>query len=76
LDVRGNTVIIDHGLGVFTLLAHNSQLLVPEGQMVQQGGRVAVSGNTGLSNGPHLHWEVHASGPPVEPMEWVNRAMP
>ncbi|MDQ3705998.1 MAG: M23 family metallopeptidase [Chloroflexota bacterium] len=76
LDVRGNTVIIDHGLGVFTLLAHNSRLLVQEGQMVQQGDRVSLSGNTGLSNGPHLHWEVHASGPPVEPMEWVNRTMP
>lgn len=76
LDVRGNTVIIDHGLGVFTLLAHNSRLLVQEGQTVQQGDNVALSGNTGLSNGPHLHWEVHVSGPAVEPLEWVNRAMP
>ncbi|HET6262861.1 MAG TPA: M23 family metallopeptidase [Chloroflexia bacterium] len=76
LQVRGKTVILDHGLGVFTLLAHNSRLLVQEGQMVQQGERVSLSGNTGLSNGPHLHWEVHASGPPVEPLEWVQRQMP
>ncbi|HEY0070844.1 MAG TPA: M23 family metallopeptidase, partial [Chloroflexia bacterium] len=76
LQVRGNVVIIDHGLGVYTLLAHNSRLLVQEGQMVRQGDRVSLSGNTGLSNGPHLHWEVHASGPPVEPLEWVKRAMP
>ena len=76
LDVRGNTVIIDHGLGVFTLLAHNSRLLVQEGQVVKQGDSVALSGNTGLSNGPHLHWEVHVSGPAVEPLEWVNRTMP
>jgi hypothetical protein len=76
LQVRGNVVIIDHGLGVFTLLAHNSRLLVQEGQMVQQGDTVSLSGNTGLSNGPHLHWELHVSGPAVEPLEWVNRVMP
>jgi murein DD-endopeptidase MepM/ murein hydrolase activator NlpD len=73
---RGNAVIIDHGLGVFTLLAHNSKLLVTPGQMVAKGDTVSLSGNTGLSNGPHLHWEVHVSGPPVEPLEWVARAMP
>ena len=76
LAVRGNVVIIDHGMGVFTLLAHNSKLIAQVGQTVQKGDVVARSGNTGLSNGPHLHWEVHVSGPPVDPMEWVNRAMP
>lgn len=76
LEVRGNVVIIDHGMGVFTLLAHNSKLIAKVGQMVEKGEVVALSGNTGLSNGPHLHWEVHVSGPPVEPLEWVNRTMP
>lgn len=76
LAVRGNVVVIDHGLGVFTLYAHNSKLIAKVGQTVQKGDVVALSGNTGLSNGPHLHWEVHVSGPAVDPMEWVNRAMP
>lgn len=76
LEVRGNVVIIDHGLGVFSLFAHNSKLVAKVGQMVEKGDVVSLSGNTGLSNGPHLHWEVHVSGPPVEPLEWVNRSLP
>ncbi|MDQ3930444.1 MAG: M23 family metallopeptidase, partial [Chloroflexota bacterium] len=76
LSDRGNAVIIDHGLGVFTLLAHNSKMIASVGQMVEKGDIVSLSGNTGLSNGPHLHWEVHVSGPGVEPLEWVNRPIP
>ena len=74
--VRGNVVIIDHGMGVFSLLAHNSRVASTVGQTVAKGDVVSLSGNTGLSNGPHLHWEVHVSGPSVDPMEWVGRAMP
>jgi murein DD-endopeptidase MepM/ murein hydrolase activator NlpD len=76
LAVRGNAIIIDHGLGVFSLFAHNSKLIATVGQMVRKGDVVSYSGSTGLSNGPHLHWELHVSGPSVEPLEWVNRAMP
>jgi hypothetical protein len=76
LAVRGNTIIIDHGLGVYSLLAHNSVLDATVGQSVKAGDIVARSGNTGLSNGPHLHWEVHVNGPAVEPLEWVARSMP
>jgi hypothetical protein len=76
LAVRGNTIIIDHGLGVFSLLAHNLRLDAEVGQAVKRGDVVSLSGNTGLSNGPHLHWEVHVNGPAVDPMEWVNRMMP
>ena len=76
LAVRGNVVIIDHGLGVYSLFAHNSRLIATVGQAVKPGDIVSLSGNTGLSNGPHLHWEVHVNGPPVEPLEWVARAMP
>ena len=76
LAVRGNAVIIDHGLGVYSLFAHNSKLVATVGQMVRKGDVVSRSGNTGLSNGPHLHWELHVNGPPVEPLEWVKRAMP
>jgi hypothetical protein len=73
---RGNAIIIDHGMGVFTLYAHNSKLIATVGQIVKKGDIVSLSGNTGLSNGPHLHWELHVSGPGVEPREWVNRVMP
>lgn len=76
LAVRGNAIIIDHGLGVYSLFAHNSKLVAQVGQTVKKGDVVSLSGNTGLSNGPHLHWELHVSGPPVEPLEWVNRVMP
>jgi murein DD-endopeptidase MepM/ murein hydrolase activator NlpD len=76
LAVRGNVVIIDHGLGVYSLFAHNSRLVATEGQLVGKGDTVSLSGNTGLSNGPHLHWELHASGPSVDPLEWVGRTMP
>ena len=44
--------------------------------MVQKGEIVSQVGSTGLSTGPHLHWELHVSGPPVDPLEWVNRAIP
>jgi hypothetical protein len=76
LDVRGNAIIIDHGLGVYSLFAHNSKFVAVVGQAVKKGDIVSLSGNTGLSNGPHLHWELHVSGPPVEPLEWVNRTLP
>ncbi len=76
LAVRGNAIIIDHGLGVYSLFAHNSKLIAQTGQAVQKGDVVSLSGNTGLSNGPHLHWELHVSGPPVEPLEWVKRVFP
>ncbi len=76
LAVRGNAIIIDHGMGVYSLFAHNSRLIAQVGQVIKKGDIISLSGNTGLSNGPHLHWELHVSGPPVEPLEWVNRVMP
>ena len=76
LAVRGNAIIIDHGLGVYSLFAHNSRLIATVGQFVHKSDVISRSGNTGLSTGPHLHWELHVSGPPVEPREWVNRVLP
>lgn len=62
LQVRGNMVIIDHGGGLFSGYAHLSSFSVAEGQSVIAGEVIAMSGNTGLSTGAHLHWEMSAAG--------------
>ncbi len=67
----GNVVTIDHGFGIVTKFAHASRLLVRVGQRVRRGEQIALVGNSGLSTGPHLHYEVHVNGRPVNPMRYV-----
>lgn len=67
----GNTIIIDHGGGVQTLYAHNSELLVGVGQTVARGETVARVGSTGQSTGPHIHWEIRINGQHTNPMGYV-----
>jgi len=66
LDIRGNYVLIDHGWGVYSGYAHLSQINVAVGQMIERGQLLGLSGNTGRSSGPHLHWEINVHG------EWVD----
>lgn len=67
----GNTVILDHGFGITTHYGHTSQILVQEGQKVIRGGQIAHIGTTGHSTGPHLHYEIHVDGVPVDPMKYI-----
>jgi hypothetical protein len=67
----GNVVTIDHGYGIVTKFAHASKLFVRAGQRVERGQRIALVGNSGLATGPHLHYEVHVNGRPVDPLHYV-----
>jgi murein DD-endopeptidase MepM/ murein hydrolase activator NlpD len=68
---RGNSIIIDHGAGVFTGYHHLSRIDVVEGQDVAQGQAIGAVGATGLATGPHLHWELMAGGINVDPVFWT-----
>jgi murein DD-endopeptidase MepM/ murein hydrolase activator NlpD len=72
LVVRGNMVIVDHGGGVFSGYAHLSALNVSEGEAVAQGQVVGAVGSTGLSTGPHLHWEMAVAGVLVDGLRWLD----
>jgi murein DD-endopeptidase MepM/ murein hydrolase activator NlpD len=67
----GNVLEIDHGNGVETKYAHLSRIDVHVGQHVTRGQPIAAVGNTGLSTGPHLHYEVHVNGKVVDPLTYV-----
>ncbi|HXG55749.1 MAG TPA: M23 family metallopeptidase, partial [Vicinamibacterales bacterium] len=68
LYFSGNAVIIDHGLGVFSMLAHLSRIDVQEGDVVTSGQLVGLVGATGRVTGAHLHWAVRAGDARVDPL--------
>ena len=67
----GNYVVVDHGGGVTTLYAHLSTVSVSEGQMVSQGTVLGITGSTGASTGPHLHYEVRINGVYQDPLNYL-----
>jgi hypothetical protein len=74
--IKGGLVILDHGAGVTSLYFHQSRILVEPGQRVVRGQPIGEVGSTGLSSGPHLHWEIRVDGVPTDPLAWVDRVLP
>ena len=74
--VRGNSIVIDHGLGVYTIYMHLNEILVEQGAVVESGQLIGIIGTTGRSTGPHLHFEVDIQGTPVNPLTWLRREFP
>jgi murein DD-endopeptidase MepM/ murein hydrolase activator NlpD len=72
--IYGNTVVLDHGLGLGTLYAHLSSIDVKEGQTVERGAILGRTGATGLAGGDHLHFTTLVRGLPVNPVEWWDPA--
>jgi murein DD-endopeptidase MepM/ murein hydrolase activator NlpD len=71
LYLYGNSILIDHGLGVFSGYSHLQQMLVAPGQTVNQGDLIGYMGTTGFSSGPHLHWEAAIRGVRVDPRHFL-----
>ncbi len=72
LYYAGNTVVIDHGLGVFSIYLHFSRMLVEEGAFIRKGEPIGEVGATGRVTGPHLHWSVRIRGSRVDPLSMLD----
>ncbi len=68
----GLMIILEHDDSVSTVYGHGSELLVEKGQDVLVGGRIALSGNTGVSSAPHLHYEIRENNIPVNPLKYIS----
>jgi murein DD-endopeptidase MepM/ murein hydrolase activator NlpD len=75
-ELRGNVLIIDHGMAVMSAFFHLNSFLVNVGDPVGIGEVVAESGSTGLSNGPHLHWDIRINNVPVNALQWTEEQFP
>ena len=76
LVLHGEGLIIDHGAGVYSGYWHMSLVAVREGMEVSPGDWLGNIGSTGLSTGPHLHWEVIVQGVDVNPLQWLSEERP
>lgn len=73
--IHGNTVGIDHGHGVVSLMLHLSRAVVAEGDNLRAGDPVGLVGATGAVTGPHLHWALYVNGVAVDPLPWLAAAI-
>ena len=76
LPTKGNFTVIDHGWGVYSCYAHQSEFKVQVGDHVDAGQNIGTIGNTGRTLGPHLHWEVWVNHIPIDPLAWVKQSFP
>jgi biotin carboxyl carrier protein len=74
--IKGGLVVIDHGASVYSLYFHQSKILVKVGDTVSRGQQVGEIGTTGLSTGPHLHWEMRVNQIATDPLTWVGQVLP
>lgn len=72
LFFSGNTVILDHGQGIYSMFFHLSKVLVEPGKAVKKGDVIGLVGATGRATGPHLHWGVRVQGARVDPLELIH----
>lgn len=72
LFYSGNMVIVDHGVNIFTLYAHLSEIQVNDQQIIARGQQIGLSGATGRVSGPHLHWSVKVNGVYVDPLQFLS----
>ncbi len=72
LYFAGNTVVIDHGIGLFTIYCHLSRMRVKRGELVKKGQIIGYIGATGRAVGPHLHWAVSVFGKSIDPLSLLN----
>ena len=68
---HGKMLTITHGNGLKTRYAHLSKILVKKGQQIKRGQKIALVGDTGRTTGPHLHYEVHLNGVPIDPLRYI-----
>jgi murein DD-endopeptidase MepM/ murein hydrolase activator NlpD len=74
--IRGGFVMIDHGGGVSSHYFHQAKLHVQVGDLIERGAIIGEVGSTGLSTGPHLHWEMRVGGISTDPLAWVDKMFP
>jgi murein DD-endopeptidase MepM/ murein hydrolase activator NlpD len=70
LGIYGNTIILDHGQGIFSLYSHLSEIGVAVGESKEKGAAIGLSGTTGMAGGDHLHFSILVNGIFVTPVEW------
>ena len=74
--IKGGLVVLDHGAGVYSFYFHQSQIEVSAGEEVERGQKIGEVGSTGLSTGPHLHWEMRVNTVSTDPLKWVGEVFP
>lgn len=74
--IKGGLVVIDHGASVYSIYMHQSKIITKVGNTVSRGQQIGEVGTTGLSTGPHLHWEIRVNQVATNPLRWVGKVLP